>query len=254
MKSIKFKEEEYDCPESWDDCTLGMMIQTQILDDILPLAPIVSVVSGYVGIPSQDLALAKAREVKPFLECLSFINKPYVPRSSNSFVYSGETYSAPENLTDLRFDQWVSAQTVLYNYRESPVKGLPKILASLCVKTGESMADIDLEARGQLFYQLPFTTAKDVEGFFLDSLREYEAYSQLSSIVSEQEKLIPKQLTEVRNILKQRKVDPTTSWLTKRVIGMYQNYLGSFQKNWEKYYNSSPIVDSKTNTKKISRK
>lgn len=249
MKSIKFYDELYDCPENWEDCTLGMMIQTQQLADIIPQAPIVSVISGYAGVPSQDLANARVQDVQPFLECLGFIDVEYQPRSKNSFVYSGITYSAPESLTDLRFDQWVSAQTVMYNYKDNPVKGLPKMLASLCVRKGESMSDVDLEARGELFYQLPLTTARDVEGFFLDSLREYEALTQLSLIIKEQEKLIPKQLTETLNILKQRKVAHSTSWLTRRVISIYQNYLWSFQKNWDRYYNSSHTKDSSKNTK-----
>jgi len=243
MKRIKFKQEMYDCPESWDDCTLGQIVNAGLIDELIPNAPIVSVISGYVGIPTQDILAARARDLKSILSSLEFIETDYQPKSKHEFSFNGNKYSCVSDITELRFDQWVSAQTVMYNYRDTPIRGLPKILASLCLMSGETIDQVDLDKRGEELLELPYTLAKDIEGFFLDSQIEYEALSQLSSIIKEQELLIPKQLTEVLNIIKQRKAHPSTSWPMKRVIGIYQNYLRSFQQSWDKHYNSLPIED-----------
>jgi len=225
-------------PESWDECTLKMVMETQKIQELSPNAPIIAVISGYVGIPYNVLVKSKATEVQELLEGLTFIYDDYVPVPVNSFTYNGEKYECDDDILNIRFDQWVSLETVLHNYKDNPIEGLPKMIASLFMKPQENIDDFDLNERAQLFHGLPFTVARDLEGFFLHSRLALEETTQLYSIIKEQERLVPIQLKEVLSILSKRKEQSTTSWRTKRVIGIYQKYLKSLQKGWEKSYSS----------------
>lgn len=243
MKQINFKDKEYRCPEKWSECSLGMVVETQILDELIPNAPFVSVIAGYVGIPTQEITSASVEEINPIMEALVFINDDYKPIPRNEFELNGSKYSCPEDLRELRFDQWVSVNTILQNHKDSPVRGLAKILASVFIKENETLDSFDLQERSDEFLDLPLTTSRDIESFFLTKKKELEVYTQLSSMVKGQEEIIRKQLIETINIVNKRKERLSIFSPTRLVIGIYQRYLKSFQKGWEKYCNSSPISE-----------
>jgi hypothetical protein len=52
MKVIKFNEKEYQIPESWsgDNSSNGDLLADEY-SDLLPDAPIISIISAYAGIP-----------------------------------------------------------------------------------------------------------------------------------------------------------------------------------------------------------
>lgn len=240
MKNIQFNGKEYQIPEGWSDCTLGHIIEAQRLSDLMPNAPIVAVISAYVGIPINELTASKAKDVQDIMAGLDFISNEYIPKATNVFEFDGHKYGCPDDLIDIRFDQWVSVETVIYNYRQTPVNGLTRMIASLCLRPDETIDDFNLQERAELFENLPFTTARDIESFFLISHRALEVISRLCSTITGLEGQIPQQFNEVLNTMNKHKERSTTSWLMKRRIGIYQKYLQSLQSAWEKSYNSSP--------------
>lgn len=238
MKVLEFNGKEYQIPSSWEDCTLGMIVETSKIDKLLPVAPIVSVIVGYCGIPVEEVISARAADVKPILDILSFMDKPYRPKPNYEFEFNGEKYGCPADIIDLRFDQWVAVETILYNNRENPVVGLPEVLGCLCLKPNETIDTLDLKSRSELFLDLPLTLARDIEGFFLANLHVSEVYSQLFSTVKELEQQVPRQLTEAIDTVRKSRDRRTSNWPTRLVTGIYLKYLQSMQNHWEKYYNS----------------
>jgi hypothetical protein len=239
MKTIKFNEKEYQVPECWSECTLKMIVKSGELDEILPDAPLVSIISAYTGIPVKELTTSKQSEVEEILKILEFIYTPYKPEINNEFEFQGEKYSAEEDLSNQSFGDFVSVETILYNYKDKPLQGLPRMIAVLCKKDGESLEDINIDERAKLFADLPLTIAKDVEGFFLVSQISYNAISQLSLTIPDMEKSIQLQLIELKRIIKARKVHIGGFSLMKLQIGYYQIYLWYLTKLWERYFNST---------------
>lgn len=251
MKTIMFNEKEYQCPECWCEVSLGMLIKTSELNDILVDAPIVAIVAGYTGIPTQELKLSNLSEISPILEILDFIYEEYKPVPSNSFEFKGKLYSTKPDLAECNFEDWVSIQTILYNNRDNPVMGLPKIIATFCKQEGETLDSFDLEDRAKYFMDLPLPTAKDIEGFFLSNLIAYKSISQLSSIIKEQEKLILSTLTELDSTMIKRKEQSGTSFFTKFQISIYRMYIRYLKRGLERYFNYGPSKSSKRSFKRI---
>ena len=166
MKEVTFNEKVYQIPESWSEVSLGMVIKTSEYDELIEDAPIVSIICGYCGIQSSELKASRMAEVRPILDVLDFIYTQYVAIPSNSFEFKGYKYSTKDSLEETEFQEWVSTQTLLYQYKNNPVAALPKLIAITCKRPGETLDEINIEERSKEFYDLPFTIAKDVEGFF----------------------------------------------------------------------------------------
>lgn len=166
MKEITFKGKQYRLPENWSDITVKMVMETDRLNEIAPDIPLLTILSSYTGIQLKEITSASAQELEPLLDEMEFIYTPYSATPINYFEFEGIQYLAKENILDEPFSTWVSIQTILYNYKNDPVKGLPRMIAVLCKKDGETLDDINVTERAKLFENLPITIAKDVEGFF----------------------------------------------------------------------------------------
>jgi hypothetical protein len=254
MKTILFKNKEYSIPQNWGEVTVGMLIQASLLEEITENLELITVMSAYTGIPVKDLGLNAKDEVLEILAIMDFISKPYVPKPSNEFVFKGEKYSANPDITDQNFEDWVSIQTVLHNYKDEPVKGLTKLIAIYCKKNSETLDSFDLTERAKHFEDLPMTVARDVEAFFLHSKHAYEVVSQLSLITKEQEQLVLHKLEELRSTMKARLVQNGTSLRMKLLIGYYLIYLWYLKSLLVRYFNSTPIKPLKKTSTKIWKK
>jgi hypothetical protein len=238
MREVIFNEKSYQVPESWDEVSLKMIIEASKLSDILPDAPIICIISGYVGIPSSELKVSKLDAVNEIVSIMSFINSEYVPVPRNSFDFRGFHYECISDLADQEFGDFVSIQTILYNYRENPLDGLARMLAVYARKPGETLDDIDLDARQLLFLELPFTIAKDLEVFFSQNVIAWRTISQWYLSQEEKERFILQQFDELRNTMSKRKVDNGTSWLMKLQIGAWLMCLKYLKKQTVKHFNS----------------
>jgi hypothetical protein len=231
----------YRIPENWNEVTLGMLINCSELSDLLPEAPIISIVSAYCGIPVAELKSSKALEVQEILDIMTFIYEEYHPSPKNVFTFSGITYLAKEDLSDQSFEDWVSIQTIEYNYRNNPVKGLPKLLATYCKQESETLDSFNLKERSELFSLLPMTIARDIESFFLARQQAYKGLIQLSSIIQDQQSLILLKLQDLITTMKQRKAQSGIFSGMRLRIGIYLLQLRWVRKELLKYFNSTPI-------------
>jgi len=245
MKEILFNEKKYQAPESWPEVTLRMVIRTSQLDALIEDAPIISIIAGYCDIPTNELKLSKVNEMQEILTTLEFIYEPYKPTPGNFFILNGITYACEEDILDQTFETWVSTQTILYNYREDPVAGLPRMIATLCKKEGETLDDINLDKRTELFLDLPITIAKDIESFFLNSLIALRTITQLYSSIPDLEKLVLHKFNELSNMMKAQQERHGLSLLMKCQIGLYRIYLEHIRKLLVKSFNSQLSKGSK---------
>lgn len=247
MTQITFNKKKYDLPTSWDEVKLEMIIKTSELSDLLPDAPLVAIMAGYSGIPVDELKPAKMAQVGKIMEALEFIYEEYKPLPSNHFVHNGIQYGCEDDIINIEFQDYVSLQTILYNYRDNPVKGLPYMIAALFKKDNEKLDDFNLDDRAKEFLTLKFTTAKNLECFFLHSKSAYETIIQLSLIQDQLPELVLHKITELQNIIKKHKEQNGGSLLTKLVIGVLQIYLKRLKRGLEKYYNTTLTRHSKMN-------
>lgn len=244
MKKIEFNKNEYLIPENWFDVTVGMLIKASELDEILD-APIIAIISAYTGIPVRELKVSKSTEVQEILSIMSFLSTPYEPKPRTEFQYEGKDYECQDDLIDQSFEDFVSIQTCLYNYRDEPTKGLARLLAIYCKGKAETLSDFNLDERQKLFEGVSMTIAKDIEAFFLQSLNAYKGLSVLSSIQEKESDIVLESCKELRNTVRQSKEQIGGFSLTRLQIGLFQIYLWLWQKELVKYYNSPRIKLSK---------
>ena len=245
MKEIQFNGKQYNCPTSWEDITIGMVIKVSEYEQLIEDAPIISIICGYLGINDKELKKSGVSEVQEIMETMDFIYTPYVPIPITRFKFGDVEYSINESLEEVEFQDWVSVQTILYQHRDNQALGLHKLIAVVCKRDGESLDDFKVEDRSQMFMELPFTTAKDIECFFLNSQIALNAITLLSSTIPEQEQLVLHKFNELNAIMKQRQVErgwySPTGWL----IGIYRLYLNSLKHRLELYFNSQHTELSK---------
>jgi len=239
MKTIKFNNKEYDIPQNWDEVTIGMLIKSSELSDLLSDAPLIAVLSAYTGIPVNELRLSNAGEVKIVIDIMDFISVIYEPTPESSFIFNGEEYKCNEELIEQPFEDWVSIQTTMHNFKDDQVRALPRLVAILCKKDGETLNDFKLDERSKLMLSLPMTKAKNIEAFFLHSLNAYRAVTLLSSITKEEENILLAKLQELQNTVSKSKEQSGISWLTKLQIGLLQTYLKLWKGRLVRYYNST---------------
>lgn len=253
METITFNNNQYQIPTCWQDVTVKMLIDAAQLSELLEDAPIIAIIAAYTGIPLREIRLDKSGEIQKVMTIMDFISKPYEAQPKTSFVHRDVQYSCADDLLHQNFEDWVSVQTALYNNREQQEKALPRLIAILCKKEGETLDDFDLNERSAIMESLPMTDAKDIEGFFLHSLNAYRSLILLSSTIKEQEALVFNKVRELQNILKTRKAHSGMFSGTRLRIGIYQLQLWWVRKVLEKYFNSEPSKSSKKTLKQTFR-
>lgn len=247
MKEIQFNKRKYNIPQSWPEVTLRMVIETQRNLDLIPDAELVCVVSGYAGIPLEELKPAKVSQVNKIIKEMSFMYADYQPVMTNSFEFRDNTYAMEIQVQDIRFEDYISAQTILHNNRDNPCEGLPKLVATLCKLENETIDDFNLSERAEEFLDLEYCKVKDIETFFLRALNIYNQASQLSLTDSQTIELIRLQLKGLKVTMKQSEVLNGGTLLMKLRAMYFRMYLKYLERELEKYFStilSSPLETS----------
>ena len=247
MKRIQFNGKDYDIPQEWSDVNVGMLIKSSELAELLNDAPVVAIISAYTGIPIKELKSNKAVDVQDIMETMFFISKDYKPVPKTSFTLDGITYKCEEDIVNQKFEDWVSVQTALYNFGADRVRALPRILAIMCKKEGETLDDFNLDERTELFNRVSMTDAKDIEAFFLHLLQAYKSVTLLSSTQDVQKEIVLHKVQELSDTLKTHKGQTGIFSGTRLRIGIYQLQLLWVKKQLEKYFNLQHTNNSKKN-------
>jgi len=241
MKEIEFNNKPYRIPEAWNEVTLRMVIDLNNIAEVLPDAPVIALINAYAGIPVQELKASNISVVQDIIKIMDFVNTDYECVPSNEFSFNGSLYLCSPDIVNQSFGDYLAIQNCLYANKDNPVYGLPRMIAIYCKKENETLDDIDVKARTEMFMDLPFTDAKNLEGFFLYNLIAWNQHIQLSSTIKELEKLTQQRFNELINTMKLSAQGRGWYSPMKYVIMIYRKYLLYLKRQLEKYYSSSPI-------------
>jgi hypothetical protein len=245
MKQIRFNNKDYSIPENWNEVNVGMVIKASELDELLPDAPVIAIMSAYTGIPVGELSKGKANEVSDILAIMDFIKDEYKPIPATRFTLDNIEYNCEEELTNQKFEDFVSIQTALFNYKEEPYRALPKLIAILCKRDNETLSDFDLTERTELMRKLPLTEAKNIEAFFLHSLNAYKALTLISSTQDIQKEIVLAKVQELKSTMKIHKGRTGIFSGMRFRIGIWQIQLWWVEKVLEKYFSTQSTSNSK---------
>lgn len=85
--------EQYEVPTAWEEITIKRQLAVESLSkeypDLLPLC----IVSGYAGIPFDEVRKMPISKIKNILDALTFISTPLPNEPISEFLYKDETYS-----------------------------------------------------------------------------------------------------------------------------------------------------------------
>lgn len=155
---------EWTVPESWDDITLGQLIELDALNEEVP--SLTKVVSVLTGKPLDIVEQLPLQFTNAILSKMEFIKERPEIEPSVSCEIGGERYSV-NVVEDMRLGEFVAVETVLSADKDD-VAG---VLAVVCRKGGE-VYDTEFEnkvvgERKKMFLDAPCTKVLPVVAFFL---------------------------------------------------------------------------------------
>lgn len=155
---------EWTVPESWDDITLGQLIELDALNESVP--SLTKVVSVLTGKPLDIVEQLPLQFTNAILSRMEFIKERPEIEPSVSCEIGGERYSV-NVVEDMKLGEFVAVETVLSADKDD-VAG---VLAVVCRKGGEvydtEFENKVVEERKKMFLDAPCTKVLGVIGFFL---------------------------------------------------------------------------------------
>lgn len=241
MKTITLNNKTYKCPSSWEDVTLGHQIKiSQIRKQYSGLTTQLQLIAGYANIPVEEIRHANIKDLPELISNLSFITQPINQDPITYFTHRGHEYYVMETLENGEFQDFISLESVLSNYKDNTVEGLPLMIAILCKRKDETLDSYDVEERAKEFYDLPFDTANRVSVFF----SQIAKISHLNSpiFLENLQKTIDKEainyLEELERTTKKSDGSGLLGRLRKWTLRKYIQYL---KKNYVSYLNGTQL-------------
>lgn len=239
MKEIQFNNKKYSVPTSWDEVTLHrqMQVERYASNQTNEAAKKIAMIAGYSGIPINELKNAHINKITPLMKHIQFINEPFPKEPLYEFEHRGVKYSVLDTLTKGEFQDWISYETVMQDYKDNTYNALPIVIAILAKREGESLDDYDPIERSKEFYDLPISIAHRLWVFFYLTEKGFTLPTQLSSI---QKLVLERSFLESENILSRRGGTVLhTLWLR-----LLKSYVKSLKKSWSSYLTTFQSRDS----------
>jgi len=221
MKQFQYKNQKYSVPCEWKEIPLRMVMQMArdekefVSDSGKQLAYI----SAYAGIPVDVLKHSTITEVGRLFQYLEFLSKPLPETPIFEFEFEGEKYSVAETIAKQEFQDFISLETVIADNDGNIYESLPMIIAIMAKRQGESLDDIDLDARAKLFENLPMTIAHPLSVFFC---QQEQISTMLSQLSLQQEHLIRMKANEVLFTLSRR---DGMAWHTRLLTSLLASWI-----------------------------
>jgi hypothetical protein len=242
MKQIELNGKKYTIPTKWEEVTLKMQMKVTedtekiVLEDMKKFA----ILSGYAGIPIDELKKAKLTDIIKLFENVEFIAKPLPDTPILEFDFNGKHYYCGQNLVDMEFQDFISIENVIESYSGNTQNALPTILAIMCKQRKangvfESIDDYDIMARAKEFENLPITIAHSLSLFFSRSVVLFSNLFQSFSKPETQKEVIVKQIESVENTLKKL---AGKELLTRCATGIFRIYLKYIRRLVHKHFTS----------------
>lgn len=202
MIKIKINDQEYGCPNSWEDITMQKYLDYLKVTAPTKLRDLVSgegvtltkkdlyecyqymakVVEIFCGVPYEigikQLQVTELQKLWVYIEKALQTDYQYQYKTAESgdkpsFRFKGDTYYLPTKLlAEETAGELIMAQLLqdgCKQLEQGNYIALAKVTAVLCRKKGEWYEDYDIEQRAQTFLELPMDILLHV-GFFLQKL------------------------------------------------------------------------------------
>jgi hypothetical protein len=166
MKTIILNNSNYNVPTSWEDITVGQQVQVEKLNADNPDLQALNVIAGYCDIDIETVKKLNVNEAKAILNEFVFISSELPSTPVSTFVHNGNEYQVVETLLKAEFQDFISLETLLQQYKGKEYQALPKIVAILAKRRGESLTDFVLEERAKEMETLPLPIANRIYLFF----------------------------------------------------------------------------------------
>lgn len=249
MKQITYKDKQYNVPTCWDDITLEDQIMAeQLIKQIGDELSLIGLISAYTNLPISVIKEGDVGTINEINQIMSFIYDGYTPMPIESFKHRGHEYFLQE-LTQSQFQDFLSLNVILQNNEGNLIKALPRLIAVMAKRKGETLDDYELDEREKEFMDLPLSTAKSVEGFFLLKSQELKSLIVLST-KDFQEKLLSIKFQLLRNTMKESRKRHGKFSLMRFAIGIYLIILNYLEKRLVRFYNLQYLNKSKTTSNK----
>lgn len=175
MKTIKIDDVMYSLPSSWNDITIAKQIKAIDLNKSISNENIriLALVSAYADIPLDELKSMNVNRAKRIVEAMSFLQQPIpnIKEPIKEFTFKGQTYYIAQNLMNQEFQDYVSWENILQQYKDEQHKAMNYLIAILAKRKKsngelESMDDYDVNERAKEFEELSITIAERIKVFF----------------------------------------------------------------------------------------
>mgnify|MGYP001767666891 CR=1 FL=1 len=242
MKTLILNNKKYIIPEKWSEVSLAM--QMKVTEDTEKITAEelkkFAILSGYAGVPIDELKKAKLTELVDVFKAVDFINQPLPTNLIVDFDFNGKHYYVGQNLLEMQFQDFISIENTLSDYSGNTVQALPIILAIMCKQKKsetefETIDDYDVKARAKEFMDLPMTIAHQVSLFFSTSEKLFGNLIPSFSSPDYQRAVVQKQIEETENTLK--KLDGK-GWLTRCVTLILRYLLKYIKRKLDKHFTS----------------
>lgn len=250
MKEIKFNGNTYSCPESWDEVTIGMQQEVESVASIQKHVRMLGVIAGYTGIPIKELKEAKILDVNQVMESLTFMKDKIPPNKELKWEFEGQTYKVDKNVGDMEFQDFVSIQTILSDYKDRYYDALPILCAILAKREGEKLDDYDPIERAETFKKMPLSVATSIAAFFLLKGNYSKVATHLSSPIV-QRNILRAKVNDIKATLSPLGQERGGKLRTRLLLGILRLYMKFLERRLRKYYNSMQLEFSTINSKPI---
>ena len=243
MKKIKLNGKSYSCPESWAEITLKQQMQVSADSEAIELEQLkkYAILSGYAGIPIQELKRAKITDLTQLFKSIEFLNKDLPSTPLTEFDFNGKHYYVGQNIIEMEFQDFISMENAIAETSGNTYNAMPTILAIMCKQKKdngvlESLDEYDVLKRAKEFEALPISIAHGLSLFFSTSEKVYSTIIQLFSNPDSQKALVMNRIDSAENTLKEL---DGKGWLTRLQTGILRYWLKSTRRHVDKHFTST---------------
>ena len=229
MKAFTVKNITYNLPQSWSECKLKQAIIVSDLEQHEDEFKVLALISGYSGIPIDDLKQSNISVVKDITEVMKFVLEPLPDVPLMEFDFNGKHFYTMESFLESQSQDFFTVEAILQNNANNTFKALPELLAVMCKQKDETLDDFNLAERAKEFEDLPMDIANGIRVFFYILELTYQTNSQ--SYLNRNQ-IVEQKAREVLNTLKQLDV---TDWSGRLLQKTLRRYVLSLLKSWRTY-------------------
>lgn len=243
MKTITIGNTSFNIPTSWDEITLQQQLTVERLAVEHPEFKSLAVLAGYLQVEIDLIKKLHINDVKLLLNELIFTSTPIDNKTVTEFVHGEHTYHLIPSLLKAEFQDFLSIESIMDNYKGKEYQALPMIIAIIAKRKGESLSDYDVEERSKVFLSLPLPIANGIWFFFAQVGLMFSPDSH-KIILQQQDQEIRWLITSMLATLKKPNGGGWLIRLWKVGLRTYLNYLLN---GWKQSYGGQHLKAERTN-------